>query len=77
MLIFISKPVDGVGCPICFLPKQSGQCISALRRLPAKGSKYQAEKEVPQPQVSVAFGLLKEKPRLLSPSSQSISMPSR
>src|SRR4249920_1581249 len=32
----------------------------------------QAEKEVPQPQVSLAFGLLKTNPLLFSPSVQSI-----
>jgi len=37
----------------------------------------QAEKEVPQPQVSLALGLLKTNPLLLRPSSQSISIPRR
>ena len=38
---------------------------------------YQAEKEVPHPQVLLAFGFLKEKPRLFNPSSQSIIMSCR
>jgi hypothetical protein len=48
------------------------RCIGLL-----PGINGYAEKEVPQPQVSVALGLLKENPLLFSPSSQSISMPSR
>lgn len=39
--------------------------------------KYYAEKLVPQPQVSLALGLLNIKPLLFKPSNQSISIPRR
>ena len=40
-------------------------------------SLYYTAKLVPQPQVLLAFGFLKVKPRLLSPPSNSISIPKR
>jgi hypothetical protein len=40
-------------------------------------SSTQAENDVPQPQVDVAFGLLKVKPRFSSPWTKSTSIPSR
>ena len=39
--------------------------------------KAYAENEVPQPQVSLAFGLLNEKPRLFKPFTKSTSKPMR
>jgi hypothetical protein len=43
----------------------------------ATSLKDQTEKLVPQPQVLLALGLLKVKPRLSSPSCQSTSMPNK
>ena len=55
------------------------ECVTS--RLDAKRNDYitknYAANDVPQPHVSVAFGLLNENPRLFRPSKKSISMPNK